>query len=117
MKVIIAGGRDITNKELLLQAIEESEFSITHVISGGAPGVDTMAEEWARERNLTGEIHNADWRKFGKAAGPIRNRIMAEHGEALIAIWDGQSRGTKNMIEEAMKRGLKVYVHRIDQDN
>jgi hypothetical protein len=115
MKTIIAGGRDIHDKEILLQAINESGFEITHVIVGGAPGVDTMAEEWAREKNLTGEIHNADWRKFGKAAGPIRNRVMAEHGEALIAIWDGVSRGTKNMIEEATKRKLKVYVYRTDE--
>ena len=113
MKVIIAGGRTITDYSLVLSALGESEFTPTEIVSGMAPGVDTLAIQFANENNLPLVEFHADWNKYKRAAGPIRNRQMAEYGDALVAIWDGDSRGTKNMIEEATKRGLKVYVHRI----
>lgn len=114
MKVIIAGGRDITDYSLVLSALAESEFVPTEIVSGMAPGVDTLAVQYAQENNLPLQQFWAEWDFYGKSAGPIRNRLMAKYGEALIAIWDGKSRGTKNMIEEATKQGLKVYVKRID---
>ena len=112
MKTIIAGGRNITNYSLLLSTIGESDIEITEVISGMAPGVDTLAVQYSQENNLPLKEFHADWNQYKRAAGPIRNREMANYGEALIAIWDGESRGTKNMIEEATKRGLRVYVKR-----
>lgn len=115
MKTIIAGGRDILDYTLVLNAIRESKFDITEVVSGMAKGVDTMAVQYANENDLVITPFFADWNTHGRAAGPIRNRKMAEYGEALIAIWDGESRGTKNMIEEATKRGLKVYVYRVER--
>ena len=115
MKTIIAGGRNIHDYSLVLSALEESTFYPTEIISGMAPGVDTLAVQYARENNLPLIEFHADWNKYKRAAGPIRNREMANYGDALIAIWDGESRGTKNMIEEATKRGLKVYVKRTDQ--
>lgn len=114
MKVIIAGGRDIHNYDLVLSAIGESEFVPTEIVSGMASGVDTLAIRYARENNLPLKEFHANWNEYKRAAGPIRNREMAQYGDALIAIWDGESRGTKNMIEEATKRGLKVYVKRTD---
>ena len=113
MKVIIAGGRDITDYSLVSSALAESGFIPTEIVSGMAPGVDTLAVQYAQENNLPLQQFWAEWNFYGKSAGPIRNRKMAEYGDALIAIWDGESRGTKNMIEEATKRGLKVYVKRI----
>ena len=113
MKVIIAGGRDYHNYETLLEAITEAQFDITTVVSGGANGVDALGERYADEMNKELNVFNADWETHGRAAGPIRNRKMAENAEALIAIWDGQSRGTKNMIETATKKGLLVYVKRV----
>jgi hypothetical protein len=113
MKVIIAGGRDYHEYETLLEAIKESQFDITTVVSGGAKGVDALGERYADEMNKELNVFEADWAAHGRAAGPIRNRKMSENAEALIAIWDGQSRGTKNMIETATKKGLLVYVKRI----
>ena len=110
MKVIIAGGRDVTNYELLLEAIAESEYHISEVICGGASGADALGERWARENGVPVEKWDADWKKYGNAAGPIRNRQMAKRGHALIALWDGKSRGTKNMIEEATKLNLIIYI-------
>ncbi len=113
-RVIIAGGRDITNYDLVVDAVEESGFQIDVVVSGGATGVDTLGEQYADESGIPLTVFRADWHTHGRAAGPIRNRKMAENADALIAIWDGKSRGTKNMIETATKLGLLVYVKRID---
>lgn len=78
-----------------------------------APGVDTLAIQYAQENNLPLKEFHADWKTHGRSAGPRRNREMANYADALIAIWDGESRGTKNMIEEATKRNLQVYVKKI----
>lgn len=114
MKVIIAGGRTITDYNLVLSALAESGFIPTEIVSGMASGVDTLAVQYATENNLPLQQFWAEWGFYGRSAGPRRNRQMAEYADALIAIWDGESRGTKNMIEEATKRGLRVFVKRID---
>jgi hypothetical protein len=113
MKTIIAGGRNFHDYEVVREAINESQIPISTVVSGGASGVDTLGERYAEEMNLPLNVYIPDWETHGRAAGPIRNRKMAENAEALIAIWDGQSRGTKNMIETATKLGLLVYVKRV----
>lgn len=88
-------------------------WEITVVLSGGARGIDKMGEDWAVQHGLPIDIYPALWNKHGKAAGPIRNARMAENADALVAFWDGESRGTRNMIEEAKRRGLKVMEVRI----
>jgi predicted Rossmann fold nucleotide-binding protein DprA/Smf involved in DNA uptake len=113
MKVIIAGSRDIQNYSLIVDAVEESGFSVTHVISGGASGVDQLGEQYAINLHLNLTIFEADWEQHGRSAGPRRNKQMASEADALVAIWDGKSKGTKNMIELARKFGLKVYVKTI----
>lgn len=113
MITIIAGGRDITDYDHLQDALEAYRNDITEVVSGGAEGVDAMGERYAKGAGLPLKVFKADWAANGKAAGPIRNRQMAEYAQALLAIWDGKSRGTANMIEEARKRGLFVQVHMI----
>lgn len=113
MKLIIAGGRNITDYSLVLSALAESQFQPTEIVSGMAPGVDTLAVQYATENNLPLKEFHANWSLYGRSAGPRRNREMANYGDALIAIWDGESRGTKNMIEEATKRNLLVYVKKI----
>ena len=110
MRVIIAGCRHFTDYELVDMAIKKSNLDITTVISGGAKGVDRLGEIYAESMNIPLHIFEADWEKHGRAAGPIRNKKMAQHADALIAIWDGESRGTKNMIETARKMGLIVFV-------
>ena len=86
---------------------------ITHVITGGARGIDKAAEVWAKKNNIPVTVMLANWDKFGKAeAGAIRNREMADRGEALIAIWDGYSSGAKHMIAVAEARDLRVFVYR-----
>ncbi len=117
MWVIIAGGRDFSDYELLKERCDHF-LSLTQgvvVVSGCARGADTLGEQWAQERGHEIIRMPADWNKHGKLAGPIRNSEMAKQAEALIAFWDGESRGTKHMIETARKRGLAVRVVRYPQ--
>ena len=114
MKTIIAGSRNLAEDSLVQEAIRESHFNITEVVSGGAVGIDELGEEWSRKNNVRLTRFIPDWTSYGKAAGVIRNGEMASYAEALIAVWDGKSRGTKNMIDQAKKLGLKVYVKVVD---
>jgi hypothetical protein len=84
--------------------------NITTILSGGAPGPDLYGEAFAEINTLKLERYPADWEHKGKIAGAIRNKQMAENADALIAIWDGKSKGTKNMIDLALRNGLSIYV-------
>ncbi len=79
-------------------------------ISGGAKGPDTAGEDWAIDRHLDTRRYPADWTRYQKAAGPIRNQLMSWSASHLVAFWDGRSRGTSNMIESARRDGLAVKV-------
>lgn len=113
MKVILAGSRNCTDYDTLVKAIAETAWCITEVVSGGARGLDTLGERWAAEHQVPVKRFPADWSKHKLAAGPIRNRQMAEYGDALIAVWDGKSAGTKSMISLAKAAKLKIHVHRL----
>lgn len=117
MRVIIAGSRFITNYDLVVDAVKESGFNITEVVCGAANGVDSLGERYAKENNIKLSYFYADWKGLGRAAGPKRNEQMGNYGEALIAVWDGESRGTKHMINYAKKKKLLVYVKNINEVN
>jgi hypothetical protein len=113
MKVIIAGGRDFCNKVTLYNAVQQwckEVAPITEVVCGMAEGADTLGMLWANFMEIPVIKFPADWGKHGKSAGPIRNKQMAECADGLIAFWDGESKGTKNMIDLATKKGLIVAV-------
>lgn len=110
-EVIVAGSRTITNLQVVTVAIERSGFRVAEVVSGCARGADQLGEAWARSQHLPVKQFPADWDRYGKRAGYLRNELMSEYADALVAIWDGISSGTKHMIEKARERGLKVYVH------
>jgi len=110
MKVIIAGSREITNKELVFHILDSNKSHITEVVCGMARGIDLFGKEWAIKNNIPVAEFPADWKGLGRKAGPIRNCQMAEYADALIAIWDGNSKGTKHMIDYATKKGLKVGI-------
>lgn len=114
-RVIIAGTRSFNDYELLRDSCNNllSEKQRTHtvvVISGTARGADQMGERYARERGFQLRRFPADWEQYGKSAGHIRNAKMADNADALIAFWDGESKGTKNMIDNARRKGLAVRV-------
>src|SRR5689334_17588586 len=100
MKVIIAGSRSVFLEPFVVGSIvHQSGFQIEEVVSGGARGVDRVGEYWAMTHGISCLVFEADWEKYGKRAGPLRNAAMAKYADALIAVWDGKSRGTANMIE------------------
>lgn len=135
MNVIMAGTRTITDPALLEQAVIDSGYEVEIVFCGCADGVDKMsghchdtllglwinAEDcegadwgmehgWACTHGVAVRHFPADWKTHGKAAGPIRNREMAEAGaDALLALWDGESKGTSSMIQEAVRAGIKHF--------
>jgi hypothetical protein len=113
MKTIVAGSRGVEDYAVVELAIQKSGFDITEVISGCARGVDKLGEQWADERKIPVKIFPAEWDLYGRRAGAIRNCNMAKYAEGLVAVWDGESRGTEHMIKEATRRGLKVYVHKV----
>ena len=116
MKTIIAGSRE-AGAELIdvVMAVLKCGWRVTEVVSGTAPGVDKLGEEYAKLLNLPIHRFPADWAKYGKRAGRVRNAQMADNAEALIAVWDGKSSGTENMIDMAKTRSLKVYIHYLNQ--
>lgn len=121
-KVIIAGGRDIewVNIDFIIRKACKS-WNITvedieEVVSGGARGIDYLGEVWANDNGIPVVRFEADWNKYGPAAGPIRNREMAEYVKKsgyLFSVWDGKSKGTKNMIKEAQERFIPTWIERV----
>jgi len=116
-RVIIAGGRYFNSYAMLCNYCDKilSNKAITHnieIVSGCCEGADLLGIRYAQERGYSCLRMPADWMNEGKAAGPKRNRRMAEVSNALIAFWNGESRGTKNMIDTAKELGLLVRVKR-----
>lgn len=120
MKLIIAGSRGLplideeitaaVTSFILANPIAVIDLSkgpmtyLTEVVSGTARGIDRLGELWAERRGIPVKRFPADWNKHGKAAGFIRNREMAIYGDGALVLWDGKSRGSKNMYETM--RGL-----------
>lgn len=112
MKLIIAGGRDFMNYEKLRTCVDDfvQRNEVTEVVSGTARGADVLGEIYAKANGIPVKQFPANWNKHGKKAGYLRNAEMAEYADALIAFWDGKSKGTKHMIDLAYKHGLQVEI-------
>ena len=112
MRTIIAGSRE-ASWDQTIAAIEQCPWKaqINLVVSGTAKGADTWGEVWANMNKVPIQRFPASWNEYGKKAGVIRNGLMADNADALIAVWDGQSSGTQNMIQTAAKKDLKVFVY------
>jgi hypothetical protein len=110
-RVIIAGGREFNNYELLCNKCDYylKNLNDVTIISGTARGVDKLGERYARERGYSLVRYPADW-NLGKQAGHLRNKQMAENADYLIIFWDGVSKGSKNMIENAKNKNLKTKI-------
>lgn len=108
MKIIIAGGRDYLPNEEEKETVKNilKENQVTGIVSGCATGVDTWAIDLGSELELSIDLFPADWKQHGRSAGPIRNGLMAQYADMLIAFPGG--RGTDNMIKQATEKGLKV---------
>jgi hypothetical protein len=112
MIVLVCGGRDFTDADYLFQTLDDlhRQDPITTVVHGAARGVDTLAEDWAISRAIAVRDYPADWDTYGKAAGPIRNQQMLDHGMPDYVVAFPGGRGTQDMIDRAMLKGLQVVV-------
>lgn len=121
-KVIIAGGRDFDDYTLLAQSCDAELSAIekiidVEIVSGGAKGADSLGEKYAAQHSLSVKVFPADWNKYGKRAGYIRNEQMAKYANCLIAFWDGKSRGTKHMIDLANKHSLHICIVKYERND
>jgi hypothetical protein len=120
MVVIIAGTRGFKDMDVLSAALVESgwRIGVTEIVSGGEPtGVDRLGELIAPSIGARVTRFPADWAAHGRAAGPIRNEAMgryaAEKGGRLLALWDGQSKGTASMLSVAKRLKIPTFIHYI----
>jgi hypothetical protein len=121
MRTIIAGSRSILDEQAIFTCMFQAwsdGLDTTEIVTGGAIGVDTIAEKIAKERGLPVRTFRPDYNAAIKPrlAPLIRNTEMADYADALIAIWDGKSNGTLHMINEAHKKGLEIFVYTIKSD-
>ena len=112
MKLLIAGSRTIT-EEYFNDCIKQIPIKdIDLIITGGASGVDTFGYKWAKRNNIKTQVVYPDWKQYGKAAGPIRNKQMVDMlnvGDMVFIIWDGKSKGTKNTINLTKKFNVYLF--------
>lgn len=115
-RLIIAGSREYPVGFDIDHAFAVSSFdldSLRVVLSGTARGIDRLGEQFAGRHRIQLERHPANWDKYGKSAGYRRNEQMAQQAFGLLACWDGQSRGTRHMIDLAITNHLAVFVYRM----
>lgn len=117
MKVAVVGGRsfiDYTRMNDVLTAIHNKK-KISLIVSGGARGADSFAENWAKIRNIDCRIFLPDWDKHGKSAGFKRNALIINEADVCVAFWDGKSKGTKLSIDLARKREIPLKVIKYEE--
>jgi ABC-type Fe3+-hydroxamate transport system substrate-binding protein len=110
MRVVVCGGRDFTDSDLVFRTLNELHDAtpITDLAHGGAPGADTIAGQWMLRTGRQPVVFLADWGKHGRAAGPIRNaKMLAELNPDLVVAFPG-GRGTADMVAMAKAAGVKV---------
>jgi len=110
MRLAIIGSRTFGNYALLRESLERYRTNITLVVSGAARGADSLGERWAIDNKIPTQIFPANWDKWGKRAGFIRNEDIIKNCDCAIAFWDGQSRGTAHSISlcEKYKKPYKI---------
>lgn len=115
MRIIIAGSRGITDPTIVDKGMRSLITKLglpTEIVSGGAKGVDELGERWAKQMGIPVKRFDADWDTYRKAAGPKRNRQMAEYADALLLVWDGTSRGSWNMLVTMRQLGKPAELFR-----
>lgn len=116
-KIIVSGTRDFEDYKLLCETLDKFICNISddiEIVSGACRGADSLGEKYAKEHGFAIKRFPAYWNVFGRRAGVMRNAEMADCGNVLITFWDGKSKGTKNMICEAKKRGLQTVIIKYD---
>ncbi len=117
-RVVIAGCRHYNDYNEAKKFIDNCLLNVRKgneiiILSGGARGADALGERYADDNGFKIEKHPAEWEKHGKAAGPIRNKEMAENCDYVICFWDGKSNGTRSMIFYAKEFNKPIKIKKI----
>ena len=109
-RVAIVGSRDFVPGTAVKDFVAKLSGTDVEIVSGGARGVDLIAENSARLFNLPVKVFKADWKAHGKRAGVVRNKEIVDYADEIVAFWDGTSRGTKYTIDFAKEAGKPVMI-------
>lgn len=111
MKVLVTGGRNFSDRVLLFKSLDEihTEYGFDTLIHGGAKGADSLSGEWAKTKDIKVLVFPADWKRYGKSAGMIRNKQMINELPNLVIAFPG-GKGTANMVRIAEKSEIKVII-------
>ncbi len=118
IRIVVAGCRSFNRYDKAKPFLDNclcdlrNKYNIV-IVSGGANGADAFGERYAKENGFEIERYPAEWKKYGKRAGPIRNKQKAEICDCVICFWDEKSKGTKTMVDYAKKLGKTVYIMKI----
>lgn len=110
MILLVCGGRDFANGRGLHDALDalHGEKPVSRLINGGCRGADVMATQWARYRSIPVSVYHADWKRFGKSAGTIRNAQMLKYGKPDMVLAVAGGPGTADMVARAREAGVLV---------
>lgn len=116
MRLIVAGGRDFKDYKRMCKVLDNllqnTSKEDIEIVCGGARGADDLGRDYGEDRDINVTLFEADWGKYGKSAGYIRNAEMAEYATHCVLFWDGKSKGTKHMLDLAKKSELILRVYR-----
>lgn len=111
MRILVCGGREFDNWGVLCSELDKQLFGrerLVYIIQGGAKGADFLARVWAKFRNCPQEEYPANWKKYGRGAGGIRNQQMLDEGKPDLVVAFPGGTGTADMVRRAKKSGVKV---------
>ena len=107
--IAVIGSRTFADYDLLEETLVH--YQISKLISGGAKGADSLAERYATNHCIELVVFKPDWKKYGRGAGPIRNRDIVDAADLVIAFWDGKSKGTKSALDYAQQKNKQVIIN------
>jgi len=116
IRLAVVGSRTITDFNIVADYLDDLIFktnkisAVGLIISGGARGIDRLAERYADERGIKKKVIKPDWNTYGKRAGYLRNIEIVKNASMVVAIWDGKSKGTKHTIDIAEREGKEVII-------
>jgi hypothetical protein len=108
VRILVCGGRDYDDADLVREVLDEQFEVVSCIIHGGSRGADSLARAWAKRNGVMTEQYSADWRQYGKAAGPMRNQQMLNSGAPDLVIAFPGGRGTADMVRRAKDAGVPV---------